>query len=300
MIRTDDFLDNEVIDLREEMALVSPTDTPLTTLLYQRGKVVKALDIDVSWREKELNADRGSLKAEGATAGEPIFSTRQEYHNLCQILEKVTQVSNTANATEPFGIDDPFEAEIADRLMEMKRDLEWYMINGTLTQEDDNNPRQMNGLFNLIHDSNIFTLNNRVITENDFLDVLQAMWEHCGSSEYYCFVRPDIKRAINKALITENSQVRQIMHEGINQTFGAYVSSFQSDFGDIHLMLSRHVPDDAALVVDLAQVEIAELRGTTYEALSSEGDYIRGHVINESTIKLLNGYAGAKIIFPNE
>ena len=49
------------------------------------------------------------------------------------------------------------------------------------------------------------------------------------------------------------------------------------------------------LTVDLAEVQIAELRGTFYEDLPKAGDYYRGHVLNESTIKLLNSFAGSKI-----
>ena len=55
MVKRADFLENEVVDLTEEIKLVSPTDTPLTTLLMGRGQVVPANDITVTWREKELN-----------------------------------------------------------------------------------------------------------------------------------------------------------------------------------------------------------------------------------------------------
>lgn len=51
MLKRKDFLENEVVDLREEIALTSPTDTPLTTLLMGRGAVVPATDITVTWRE---------------------------------------------------------------------------------------------------------------------------------------------------------------------------------------------------------------------------------------------------------
>ena len=44
-------LQGELLDLSSEIALVSPTDTPLTTLLYAMGKTVGATDITVSWRE---------------------------------------------------------------------------------------------------------------------------------------------------------------------------------------------------------------------------------------------------------
>ena len=39
MIKRENFLANEVVDLAEEIKLVSPTDTPLTTLLMGRGLV---------------------------------------------------------------------------------------------------------------------------------------------------------------------------------------------------------------------------------------------------------------------
>ena len=92
MVKRADFLENEVVDLTEEIKLVSPTDTPLTTLLMGRGQVVPANDITVTWREKELNSDRGTLKLEGAEAGDVITSSRKTLSNVCQIIEKVTQV----------------------------------------------------------------------------------------------------------------------------------------------------------------------------------------------------------------
>ena len=59
MVKRSDFLANEVVDLKEEIKLVSPTDTPLTTLLMGRGQVVPVTDITVTWREKQLNTQRG-------------------------------------------------------------------------------------------------------------------------------------------------------------------------------------------------------------------------------------------------
>lgn len=120
MVKRADFLENEVVDLTEEIKLVSPTDTPLTTLLMGRGQVVPANDITVTWREKELNSDRGTLKLEGAEAGDVITSSRKTLSNVCQIIEKVTQVSGTARSLNPKGINDVFNSEVQDRLVETK------------------------------------------------------------------------------------------------------------------------------------------------------------------------------------
>ena len=295
MVKRKDFLANEVMDLRDEIALVSPTDTPLTTLLMGRGAVVPAKDITVTWRERKLNEDRGTLILEGAEAGTPIKSSRGSLSNICQIIEKVTQVSGTAQALNPAGIGNSFDAEIADRLLETKRDLEWYFLNGTKTEEADSTPRQMNGLINLVNADNVID-GTAGLTEDLLLDALQKMWDHGAQGEYFTFVNASVKRLINR-LAKAGDNIRFVKgDEGVGKMFGVTYNRFESDFGILNMVLDRHTAANTLFAVDLEQVEIAELRGTFYEDLPKAGDYQKGHIINESTIKLLNSCAGAKII----
>ena len=282
MVKRADFLENEVVDLTEEIKLVSPTDTPLTTLLMGRGQVVPANDITVTWREKELNSDRGTLKLEGAEAGDVITSSRKTLSNVCQIIEKVTQVSGTARSLNPKGIGDVFNSEVQDRLVETKRDMEWYFLNGTKALESGSTPRQMNGLVNLVASGNVVETKG-ALTEEHFLDALQKMWEHGAQGEYFSFVNANIKRMIND-LAKNGANVR-----------GIGVQKIVTDFGEISLVLDRYADTKTILTVDLVEVQIAELRGTFYEDLPKAGDYYKGHVLNESTIKLLNSFAGSKI-----
>lgn len=295
MLKRKDFLDNEVVDLRDEIALVSPTDTPLTTLLMGRGAVVPATDITVTWRERKLNDERGTLKLEGAEAGTPIKSTRGSLSNVCQIIEKVTQVSGTAQALNPRGIGNSFDAEVNDRMIETKRDLEYYFLNGTKTLESDDTPRQMDGLMNLVNAQNVIDVTGKDFTEEVILDSLQAMWNSGAHGEYYTFVNASVKRMINN-LIKNGVNVKVSVDKAMDMAYGVTVARIESDFGTINLVLNRHMVTDAMLTVDLEQVEIAELRGTFYEDLPKSGDFQKGHIINESTIKLLNSYAGSKII----
>lgn len=295
MVKRSDFLQNEVIDLAEEIKLVSPTDTPLTTLLMGREQTVPATDITVTWRERKLNNQRGTLKLEGAEAGDAIKSSRGSLSNICQIIEKVTQVSGTAQALNPKGIGNSFQSEVSDRLTETKRDLEWYFINGTKTMEADSTPRQMDGLMNLVNDENVIDGTGKTFSEELILDALQGMWDHGANGEYFSFVNASVKRMVN-GLLKNGTNVKVDIDNSMDQVLGITVAKIQSDFGVINLVLDRHMVADAMLTVDLEQVEIAELRGTFYEDLPKSGDYFRGHVLNESTIKLLNSYAGSKII----
>lgn len=293
MLKRKDFLENEVVDLSEEIKLTSPTDTPLTTLLMGRGAVVPATDITVSWRERKLNKTRGTLKLEGAEAGDPIKSTRSTLSNLCQIIEKVTQVSGTAQALNPKGIGKSFEAEVNDRLIETKRDLEWYFLNGTKVAGSETVPRQMNGLVNLVNADNVVDATEG-LTEALMLDAMQKMWDHGSQGEYFTFVNAGTKRLINN-LIKADGNIRINTEQGLNQVLGITVQKIESDFGTLNLVLDRHMDANTMLILDLDQVEIAELRGTFFEMLPKNGDYFKGHILNESTIKLLNSYSGAKL-----
>ena len=295
MLKRENFVNGEVLDLAEEIKLVSPTDTPLTTLLMARGQVVPATDITVTWREKQLNSERGTLKLEGAEAGNVITSNRGSLSNVCQIIEKVTAVSGTAQALNPKGIGSSFDAEVTDRLIETKRDLEWYFLNGTKTLESDSTPRQMNGLLNMVNEANVITTSG-ALTEDHILDALQKMWEHGAHGEYFAFVNATQKRAIN-ALAKAGNNVRFTLENGsVDNVHGIGVSKIVTDFGTLNMVLDRHMATDAILMVDLNEVQIAELRPTFFEELPKAGDYFKGHVINESTIKLLNSYAGAKVV----
>ena len=295
MVKRSSFLENEVVDLTEEIKLVSPTDTPLTTMLMARGQVEKATDITVTWRERELNTNRGTLKLEGADAGEVITSTRGSLNNVCQIIEKVTQVSGTARALKPKGIGDTFDAEVQDRLIETKRDLEWYFLNGVKTLERDGTPRQMAGLMNLVNANNVVTTAG-ALSENHILDALQKMWDKGAQGEYFAFVNATQKRAIN-AIAKAEGNVRWVMDNGsVANKYGIAVSQIVTDFGTVNLVLDRYMENNGILILDMDEVRIAELRPTFYEDLPKAGDYFKGHIINESTIKLLNSYAGAKIL----
>ena len=104
------------------------------------------------------------------------------------------------------------------------------------------------------------------------------------------------KRAIN-ALAKAGNNVRWVLENGsVANVYGIAVSKIVTDFGEISLVLDRYMDNDTILTLDLDEVRIAELRGTFYEDLPKAGDYFKGHVINESTIKLLNSYAGSKIL----
>ena len=152
----------------------------------------------------------------------------------------------------------------------------------------------MNGLVNLVASGNVVETKG-ALTEEHFLDALQKMWEYGAQGEYFSFVNANIKRMINN-LAKAGNNVRFLGDNGSMQNvLGIGVQKIVTDFGEISLVLDRYADTKTILTVDLGEVQIAELRGTFYEDLPKAGDYFKGHVLNESTIKLLNSHAGSKI-----
>ena len=289
-------LTGELLDLTSEIALLSPTDTPLTTLLYSMGKTVGATDITVSWREKELHKPSSmtdNLMLEGAEAPESVHSTRTMKSNICQIMSKATSVSGTLNALNPYGIGNEYAQEINDRLLELKRDMEYFFLSGTKATESGVTPRQMDGLMNLVGNS---IDASGELTEDILVDAMEKMWEAGVSSEnIYAFCGATVKRKINK-LVAENAATRIHAELGQRHALGIMVDRLVSDFGDFNVVLNRHMPKNAILIVDLNEVEIATLRPVFFQELAKTGDYTKGQIITENTIKLLNSKAGVKII----
>lgn len=291
MKKSTDLLVGELQDLKEEIILVQPKDTPLVSMLYANGRVVPVSDITVSWRERELNNVRSEIKKEGSEASEPIKSTRAMFSNICQIMERATSVSGTLQALKPYGVGDEYAQELQDRLAELKIDMEYYFINGAKAVETDSTGRQMDGLVNLIADSNKFVKaeEDKVLKLEDLLLGMEKMWDKGCHSDVYAFVNSSQKKVINKFCkandILINSQV-------LDNKLGFLVDTIETDFGTVHIILDRHIPQDMVLGLDLSMVEVGELRGTFHEVLAKTGDYTKGHIICENTIKLLNQYSG--------
>lgn len=283
MFKYSDLLPNQVVDLREEISLVSPTDTPLTTMLMQMGRVVPATDITVTWMEKELNKlGSTALKIEGADANQFTKTTRRQYSNLCQIMEVGTKVSGTVQALNPAGVEDAYVSEINDRMIELKVGTEHYFLNGVRTDEDGSTPRQMAGLMNLaIQKASVGEL-----TEEVLIDAMEEMFNAGVNGDVYLFTGAKLKRAINNIAKDANSTIF-VANAGKN-AYGILVQEIETDFGKISIVLDRHMKEGEMLLVDLNQVEIAELRPAFYEALPKNGDFFAGHILQENTIKLLN------------
>lgn len=288
MIKTSDFLSLENVDLMAELGVAQPLDTPLSTLLLGRNQYDKETSYLVNWREKTLDTTSDISQVEGSETTVFQTSTRAEKLNYCEILKKAVSVSGSAEASSITGISDLYTSEMADRLVELKVNLEDKIINGT-KNDGSLTPfiRRMDGLLQFVYSGNAVT-DAGALTEALFKSTVKKLWDNgLGSNGYICMVNSDFKELIDGFYNT------QYNYNAPTGQFGLVANQINTNYGQVQLILNRHMPVDKLVVFDPTYVRLGFLRPVFSEILGKTGDSVKGQVIGEATLKVLNTKAVA-------
>lgn len=256
-------------------------DTPLTTIILGKGFESTGSKI-VTWREKTLDTTEDISQVEGSTTDTFQTSARAEKSNICEIFKKAVSISGTANASTITGISDLFAEEINDRLIEMKVNIENKLINGT-RNDGSASPyvRKMDGLLAFALPEH--TVKNATVTETKIKETVKKLWDAgMTSGTYIAMVNADLKEDIDALYDGKYSYIAQ------ESLFGLIVSSIQTNYGTIKLVLNRHMPTDKIVIFDPSYLKMEYLRAPQFELLAKTGDSVSGHVIGEMTLKMLN------------
>lgn len=289
MIKTTNFTQHENIDLSKEIALVTPNDTPFTTLLMNKKLVETAGSVTINWREKTLDDTEDISKTEGFTVDTFVSSGRAEKSNVMEIFSKAVQVSGSAQASNVVGINDLFASEINDRLTEVKVNIEKKVLAPTNYNDGSTEPfiRRMKSIFEQVDPANVVDITTAP-TQADFKAVVKKLWDAgLGSNEFYCFVNADFKEII------DGFYANQINYNMPMDTFGFVANKVITNYGVVNVVLNRHMPVDKILVVDPAYLRLVYLRKPAFEMLAKDGDNLKGMVITECSLKVLNSKAVA-------
>lgn len=286
MIKTANFLQNELIDLSKEISLIAPTDTPFATLLMQKKLVDTATSPIVSWRTKQLDNTADITVAEGSKTETFQASARVELNNVCQIFKKAVQISGTAMATDVEGIADLYASEVNDRLIELKVALEKALINSTKDDGSTSGIRKMQGLLAWVPDANKI---NGTLSIESFRGTVRKLWENGLGGNLYAMCNADIKQQLDDLFKDQINYIAPVDEAGY------VIQKINTNFGTVNIILNRHMPADKLVIFDPSYLRLSYLRKPFSEMLAKDGDYISGHVITEATLKVLNPLALAML-----
>lgn len=280
MFTTNNLTQNENIQLASEIKLVAPQDTPIVTYLMNTGKVSSIGSKFSNWREIELDSNvTGLEQVEGFDVTSFQKSGRAELHNVCSLISKATSVSGTAQASSIEGVSSIFNEEINRRLIELKIALEKAVINSTYNDGSTTpNIRKMKGLLEFVPTAQQIagTFGTTAVR-----DMAKELWNHgLGANGFIMVVNSDVKDIIDSFYAGSYNYNHQ------TNNFGLVVNTLNSSYGNISIILDRHMPADKALIFDPDFVELQFLRQPQFEMLAKTGDNMKGMVLTEATIKV--------------
>lgn len=189
MIQSQNFLATEQISLSDELVVLGIQQTPLTSLLLSKGSVEKALSTVYTWREKTIDNTDDITFAEGSETTVFQESVKRELNNILQIFKKAVSISGTAEAMQR----NKFTEEVADRLLELKINLEKTLINGLKDDGSTTGIRKMSGLLEF---AGVREGGNAPV--DLMLAAMKDFWNNdLAEGQYYAFVNADVKEVID-------------------------------------------------------------------------------------------------------
>lgn len=299
MKKTTDLLSVENLDLSLAIALASPTDTPFTTLLMQGGLVAPANATTITWRERALNSTKRGPQIEGAAATDPLKTSRTEKKNNQQIFQRTAELSGTLQAINVPGVPGGEMAqELNDRMIEIKLELEDYLLKGTKADEDGETGtgRQMDGLLNLINPENKFAPADTagLLSQDDLIRAMRLPWEKGLGGDKYVMCNATMKEYVNKLFKVEKG-VQIPALQGAGNVIGLTVDQVHTDFGNGNILLNRWMPAETIVVFELTNNKLRPLRGLHAESLAKDGDSDKAMLVGEYSLEFTNSYAGSLI-----
>ena len=268
------------LDLTKELILTDAVNLPFTSLLLKNGRQ-KATSTTVNWDYEQLDNTKGLAK-EGSDVTEFQESNRQTGDsNVCQILRKSVNVSDTAQSVSQEHIADLFAHELSNRIVEIKRDLEYYLING-VKEINTSNPRQMAGLLSFVQADN----KTEVTTALD-LKKLQAMAKKmrmAGTASQNLVLLCDY----NTYDIVADLFADKTTYIGVENEFGSPVQKLNLTYATVVPYVVDTMPVDSCIMANMDFLKIAELRPLTYAELAKTGSSTKGFIEMENTLKVLH------------
>lgn len=251
-----------------ELFQVTPSDTPLLSAIggLSGGKQVDQKQFE--WQSFDLREPKNPSNLEGQNAPEATQRVRQNVQNTVQIFHEAVEVSYTKQAAKgqrdglpgSNPVQNEMSWQVEQQLKQMARDIEYTFIRGTYAYPSDNSSaRKTRGLLEAIA-TNVIQKSTDAegepdteLTETEVLDLMQKIWQSGGIQEQETATlisNAGVKRQLTDLFITQKGYKEQTRNvAGVNLT------TIETDFGRVNLMLNRYMPSDQLTVTSLDVVQ---------------------------------------------
>ena len=254
-----------------------------------------------------------SSVVEGAAFAHDVTKKPVRLSNHTAIFRRDFEVTDTMRAVENAGMTDAFAYQLDKAMRELGRNTEKALLSSTVAEDGSNATtpvaRDLAGLgtfvpggggadaysdpLGLSADHSVAATGDATADANDQLDeedfngLLETMWTS-GAAVDTVLANPAGKRNITS--FTAGSTIRRNL-DGAQDTIRNSVMYYESDFGNVSVVLSRHNPAGVCYAFQRDMLAKAFLQPTSAEELARTTDSQPGTVKHELTLVVRNPYA---------
>lgn len=180
-------------------------------------------------------------------------TTKSGLFNYTQIFEEEVKVAATMQATKKYTQQNDPEYQIGSQLEVIGVNMERTLLFGRKNQPTSTLPGAMDGIQVRIS-TNVYNKASAALTQAMLEDAMQDIW-NAGGKPSLMLVNATQQRRINTFL----DGYRETDYE--DELLGAFVRRYKTNFGQVDVLLDRHMPTDEVWILDESKIGFGPLTG---------------------------------------
>ena len=288
-------------DLSDVIMNITPTETPFFAMI--RKGTCKARTPE--WQsDTDAAVDTANYVVEGDAAANDAGSHPTRLKNVVQLMDKVVEVSTSAQAVDTAGRGNELKYQMAKKGRELKRDIESRLTSNTasvlgnastagrlggmgswITTNDDRGSGGSDGGFNTGTGLTVAATDGtqRAFTETILKAVIRQAWSSGGDPGIVLVGPVNKQRASAFAGIA--TQYRDSGQSKKAVVIMGAADIYVSDFGEHRIVPSRYTPERTAHIIDPKTWALLFLQAMKTEPLAKLGHSDRRMLSCEVTLK---------------
>lgn len=271
-------LTNELLDFSPAVYMLENMQSPFFSWLLNSNISSPATAMTFTWRTEEFGTKDSSAQVEGGGWVED-YSTRTPHSNNIEIFRKEAKVSGTLNALQVNGIGNELNHQVSLRLIEMKKDINNKLINGTKTDGTKTKGATMNGIINLIHADNV--LERDAVNIETLQEVFKTMFDAGFGGDKMIILSSDMMAKLNLIARADG----QVSIENGDVIYGINTTRLVSSFGTGTMLIDSDVPMGTMIFADISYLELKHIRAFQGKQMPVSEDAYGYGIVAEFSLK---------------
>lgn len=277
--------------LREDLLNVLTNLSPKQTQLVTGLATSTATSVRHEWLIDTLGAVKANAYVEGVDASYGAVTNPTRLNNYTQIFREGYEVSDTERSVNTAAFNDRFAYEATKAMTEIKNDMEYAIMRGSLASGTGSAARYLRGIkmsVSLVTSQSGVSLSEAILN-----DYFQLVWDNTSTEVNAVYGSMYLKRKISAFTAGTTKNLDANDKRLVNA-----VDVYQGDAAsNVRLFAHRYVTVGADTNYDIVAInedmfKVAYLRKPFTRELAKTGDSSKGEVVTELTLENLHYNAG--------